>query len=316
MPLTLEKYAEFLENRKDPAPFGPDPTPFPKVKPHFRPTPGIRAVIWGGYGSLMLVGGGELALLNPDPVMRKISLEKTIHEFKMWQSMSRKPGEPAEYMEHIFRQVHDSMAMAPSAAGPAIVRVERVWEGILGRLFQKEYSYDTNFYGEIGEYCKKIGYYYLRASQGTSAMPDALRVLKELSQRQIKNGVHGDGQCVTPVQLWRQLLTQGPITTLGDVFDPALCVWSHEVGARMDTPISQRALTKALAERGILPSQTLRICSNVDRELAPAKRIGMKSALLLADKASAVVKPEQLKDPKTKPDFLLTELSQVLEIVA
>ncbi len=94
MPLTLEKYAELLDNRGEPRPAGPDPIPFEKVKPAIPRLLGLKAIILGGFGTSMLIQGGESLLLPTDPIQLKIALEKTIKEFKMWASMSRKPASP------------------------------------------------------------------------------------------------------------------------------------------------------------------------------------------------------------------------------
>ena len=49
--------------------------------------------------------------------------------------------------------------------------------------------------------------------------------------------------------------------------------------------------------------------------LQPAKKLGMRTALFAGDKASLEATPEQLKDPASRPDVLLTELSQITDVV-
>ena len=58
--------------------------------------------------------------------------EKTIAEFKMWASMSRKPGAPSEYMLHLYRSQLDEQRLAPSPGEkhPEFL-AERVWEGLI-----------------------------------------------------------------------------------------------------------------------------------------------------------------------------------------
>jgi hypothetical protein len=41
----------------------------------------------------------------------------------------------------------------------------------------------------------------------------------------------------------------------------------------------------------------------------------MRTALFAGDKASLQATPEQLKDPASRPDVLLTALDQILEVV-
>jgi len=51
------------------------------------------------------------------------------------------------------------------------------------------------------------------------------------------------------------------------------------------------------------------------RDIGPAKKAGMKTALFAGDKNSLVAKGEQLNDPAFRPDVLLTELTQIADVV-
>ena len=59
MPLTLDQYASYLDARGVPWPAAPDPDP-PRAKPHLAELPGVRAVLWNVYGTLLAIPGGEL----------------------------------------------------------------------------------------------------------------------------------------------------------------------------------------------------------------------------------------------------------------
>src|SRR5262245_16815876 len=101
MPLTLDQYAESL-TKKDlvwPAP----PTPQPvKAKPHLVEMPDVRVVAWNVYGTLLSISTGSLVFQHPQKLIMDVALDKTVQEFKMWGSMSRKPGQPSEYMGQLY----------------------------------------------------------------------------------------------------------------------------------------------------------------------------------------------------------------------
>ena len=59
----------------------------------------------------------------------------------------------------------------------------------------------------------------------------------------------------------------------------------------------------------------LHVGSHLTRDIAPAKRLGFRTALFAGDRHSLVATPEQLKDPALRPDALITELPQVLELL-
>src|SRR5439155_17828331 len=112
-PTALEQYATWLAGRQHPWPAPPKPDPV-KAKAHVPRLTGVRAVLWNVYGTLLAIPFGELVFEHPDPFVMSMALEKTIAEFKMWASMSRKPGRPSEYMLHLYRTELDEQRLAPS----------------------------------------------------------------------------------------------------------------------------------------------------------------------------------------------------------
>src|SRR5436305_1929396 len=143
MALTLEQYASYLDTRELPWPAAPE-IDRPKAKPHLAKLKGIRAVLWNVYGTLLNIFSGELLFEHPQKMLMDIALDKTVQEFKMWGSMSRKPGQPSEYMGEIYRRVLSDLRLAPSPGEkhPEILS-ERIWEAVLKKLNQKGYKYDV-----------------------------------------------------------------------------------------------------------------------------------------------------------------------------
>src|SRR5215471_18458604 len=98
MPLSLEEYASYLDKRSDlPWPAPPKATPV-KARPYLVHLPQVRAVLWNVYGTLLAIPLGELVFEHPQAFIMNNALDKTIQEFKMWASMSRKPGQPSDQM--------------------------------------------------------------------------------------------------------------------------------------------------------------------------------------------------------------------------
>ena len=50
-------------------------------------------------------------------------------------------------------------------------------------------------------------------------------------------------------------------------------------------------------------------------DLVPARRLGMKTALLVSEKSGLEFSREVLQNPETRPDRLLTSLTQVAALV-
>ena len=64
------------------------------------------------------------------------------------------------------------------------------------------------------------------------------------------------------------------------------------------------------------PSEILHVGSSLTRDIAPAKKLGMKTALFAGDKASLAASAEGLKDDATRPNVLITELPQLLDVIS
>src|SRR5262245_59410221 len=208
MPLSLEQYATYLDTRADqPWPASPQATPV-KARPHLVRL-GIRAVLWNVYGTLLAIPQGALLFEHPQAFIMNNALDKTIQEFKMWASMSRKPGQPSDYMLSQYRQLLSEQSMAPGGTErhPEPV-VERVWETILKRLMQKDYKFDASFYGSMNELSRKVAYFFHASLQGTACYEGAARAVRHVQERGLSQGLLADGQCFTPVQLARGLLAQ------------------------------------------------------------------------------------------------------------
>src|SRR5687767_8235902 len=114
MPLTLAQYADYLDGRQDLPWPAPPPVEAARARPHLKQLTGVRAVLWNVYGTLLAIPLGELVFEHPQPFVMSMALEKTIAEFKMWGSMSRKPGAPSEYMGYIYKSLLDEQRLAPS----------------------------------------------------------------------------------------------------------------------------------------------------------------------------------------------------------
>jgi FMN phosphatase YigB (HAD superfamily) len=315
MPLSLEQYASYLDTRKDlfwPA----EPKVLPvKARPHLEPLPEVRAVLWNVYGTLLAIAEGELLFEHANAFIMSNALDKTIQEFKMWGSMTRKPGQPSDYMQSIYTQIltEQKSVLGGGERFPEVAS-ERVWEAIIKRLLQKDYKFDAAFFGSLNEFSRKVAYFFHASLQGTAAYAGAAAALQHAHDSGLAQGLLADGQCFTTVQLQRGLDSQNG-GRLDDLLTEGLVVLSCDVRGRKPSDRLFRQAVNALNEKGIVPAEVLHVGSRLQQDLVPAKRLGMRTALFAGDKGSLQVTPEQLKDTATRPDVLLTELSQIAEVV-
>ncbi len=316
MALTLEQYAaEYLPTRGLPWPAAPAMDP-PKARPSLQ-TLDVKAVLWTAYGTLLAIPHGELRFEHDQQFVTDIALRKTLEEFKMWQSMSRKPGKPEEYLRELYNKAYTMIRMTGSGGEkhPEVV-AERVWDDIVRKLEQKDYKFDTGLYGPMSEYVKKIAYFYHASIQGIGAYPNAAVALRCVIDRGCINGLLADGQCFTPAQINKAMLEQDPDFDVNVIIPVNLRTISAEVKAKKPSETIFQAALASLAARRIPASQTLIVGSSLSRDIAPAKQHGMRTALFAGDKNALAATAEQLKDPLQRPDVMLTDLAQISDILA
>jgi FMN phosphatase YigB (HAD superfamily) len=314
MPLSLEEYADYLDKRADlPWPASPQPVAL-KAKPYLTRLPEVRAVLWNVYGTLLCIPLGELVFEHPQPFIMSNALDKTIHEFKMWGAMSRKPGQPSEYLGQVYSQVVAEQKTIPgNPEKHPEAASERVWEAILKRLVQKDYKWDVAQMGALNEYSRKIAYFFHASLQGTACYPGAASALKMVREAGLEQGLLADGQCFTTVQLARGLRKQGGAVKA--LLSEGMVFLSHEYHGRKPSERLFRKTVEALKAKGLEPGEVLHVGSRVVQDVIPARRAGMRTALFAGDKTSLQATTEQLKDAASRPDVLLTELEQIAEVV-
>jgi hypothetical protein len=315
MPLTLEQYAaDFLPTRGLPWPAAPKVDP-PKVKPHLKPLR-VKAVMWSAYGTLLAVPGGELQFEHPTEFVMDAALDKVIKEFKMWQSMSRKPGEPAAYLKELYTKALTTLRMT-GGGGEKFPEVasERVWDDLVKKLQQKEYAFDVGTYGAQNEFVRKVAYFFHASIQGYGAYPHAAAAVRTVTDAGKFNGLLADGQCFTPAQIHTAFRDQDSDFDVNAYFPPGLRVLSAEKKAKKPSDTLFKAAVDALKAKGIAPHEAVHVGSNLTRDVGPAKRHGFRTALFAGDKHSLVASTEQLKDPATRPDVMLTELTQIADVI-
>jgi FMN phosphatase YigB (HAD superfamily) len=230
--------------------------------------------------------------------------------------MYRKPGPPWQSMIGIYRSTIERQAMQASAKGNVTeVNLVDTWRALIGKLFEKEYTYDEGQYGDLDEFSEKVAFFFHSCLQATEARAGAAEAMSDLSAAGITQGLLSDGQSFTLIQTLKAVATQGDLPPLYELFRPQTIVVSADVGVKKPSKMLFAEAVQQLRSIGIPAAETLHISCRLSTDLVPAKAAGMKTALVVAEKSGLEVSSDVLKDPATRPDRLLTELSQLRGIV-
>jgi putative hydrolase of the HAD superfamily len=140
--------------------------------------------------------------------------------------------------------------------------------------------------------------------------------MKRLRKRGIRQGLISDAQCFTLVQLQRGLTPQDAKARVDELIDADLRALSFEQGSRKPSERLYKYLLDVLEAKGVSPQQVLHVGSRLAHDVVPAKRLGMRTALFAGDKGSLEASTGQLKEAASRPDVLVTELGQIVDVVS
>lgn len=317
MSKSLQEYVDWLHSRDDliwPQPAAPQPL---KATPYLEPLEGIRAVTFSVYGTLLRIDGGRLLHEHAQQLRMQIALEKTIEEFNMWNSMTRKPGAPWEYMLQQYRKMLEERQMQSTRRkGDAReVNSSRIWAKLIDRLRRNEYEYDASFYGNWDDLAGKVAYFFHASLQGVAPVESALDTLRHLASQGVRIGLLDDGQAFTLAQLTHALARQGSFMSVAEFIAPDCVSLSYELEVRKPSPTLFAEGFAALLRHGGEASNILHVSHRLQDDIAVARQFGVRTALLAADAGSCQVTGEDLKDPEMRPDRLLTDLRQIGQIL-
>ncbi len=314
---SLAEYLTWVETR--PGLIWPKPpTPVPlDADPFIKPIPEIRAVSWCVYGTLLQIHDGRLHHLHPQVLRMQVALQKTIEEFHMWNSMSRKPGQPWEYMlQQYSKLIDESRLVSTKRKGDAPeIDSAKLWHKLIDRLLKNEYEFDHSIYGDVDDLALKVAYFFHAMLQGVSATESAPAILQRVTQAGLKQGLIDDGQAFTFIQLQHALQKLDPTTALGGLINADLVAISYRFGIRKPSPSLYAVAAEQYRNAGIEPSHVLYVSHRLHDDLAIARKFGFRTALYAGDEKVCQVDASDLRDPEIKPDRLLTDLGQVAEVI-
>ncbi len=147
-------------------------------------------------------------------------------------------------------------------------------------------------------------------------MPHMHTVLKVLKAKNIPIGIVSNAQFYTPIIM--NYFINNKLTATSDIegFDVDISVFSYKLlRSKPDTRLFD-ILAKNLNEKyDFSPHEVLFIGNDMLKDIWTAKQLGFKTALFAGDSRSLRLHENDKRCKDLKPDFILTELNQLLEII-
>ena len=256
----------------------------------------IRAVVFDIYGTLLVSGSGDIGPAAAD------DHEEAFHEASLSAGLAPDwmQGSGAITLREEIVRDHEA-GLAQGVDYPEVVITE-IWRRVLERLMPT--AADTPSEAQI----RRLAVEYECRTNPVWPIEGMLQTIKVLNESGLRLGIVSNAQFYTPLML--EALCGQSIENLG--FEPGLCVWSYKQRVGKPSGHLFRTVCNNLQERfNIMASQTLYVGNDMLKDIWPASKAGMRTALFAGDARSLRLRSDDKRCNGVKPDLVIDQLEQI-----
>ena len=296
------KYIEEL--LKEIKPIEPIPT---GVEPNYRKDSEIKAVIFDIYGTLLISSSGDVD--QAEISAKNLSTAFNSSNILPANNSDSSLEEVLNDFENTIRVCHEE-ARKNNVAYPEI-DILSVWEIVLIHAKRKKL---IQYNGDANIMRMTVTFEFL--SNKVYPMPGLHDMIQNLSNRQLPLGIVSNAQFYTPVLMNFFLNNEVNLNETIHFFDPELTVFSYKLGiGKPDTKLFYELVPVLKKKYGLLPNEVLFVGNDMLKDIYASKSVGFKTALFAGDKRSLRLRSDDKRVNGMKPDFTITDLAQLNEIL-
>jgi putative hydrolase of the HAD superfamily len=286
------------------APIDPLPT---GVEPHYYCDKGIKAILLDIYGTLLISSSGDIdqTEISDDNLRQALGAAG----IKTQDGIQNVLDHLLSDFNYTIRVCHEAARMN-NIPYPEI-DILSIWKIVLIHARRKglvEFTDDADILlmTAVFEFLSNKVY----------PMPGFKETIEALLKRNIPLGLISNAQFYTPVLMNYFLNDKISLKEKIKGFDRDMVVFSYKFGkAKPDPTLYEELLPTLKWKYGIRSDQVLFVGNDMLKDIYPSKHVGFKTALFAGDKRSLRMREEKKELSATKPDFVITELNQLLTIV-
>jgi putative hydrolase of the HAD superfamily len=261
--------------------------------------PGIRAVLFDIYGTLVISGSGEVGTVRQSA--REDALAEALEAVGL--APTGAIGLGLQYSFDLIEELH-AEGRRRGIDYPEIDIVD-IWAAVLDCLQHRGAIPQRPF---ACEDLKRLATEYEARTNPVWPMPGLPECLAGLGGAGLPMGLVSNAQFYTR-ELFPALLQR---STDGCGFAPDLQIYSYEQGFAKPGEGLYRLAAERLAVRGIAPSETLHVGNDMLNDIAPAQRVGFRTALFAGDSRSLRLRVDDPQVRGIRPDLVVTRLPDLI----
>lgn len=289
------------------APLQPHPTSW---EPIIDTLPGIRALLFDIYGTLVISASGDIGLAGEQDEADAFGSALNAAGIEAPSGTGRGALKDAIRRRHIERK----------AAGCAFPEVDilTIWREVLGgeanpvSASPLPEGKENKMRTWRDDLLERLAVEYESRVNPVWPMPNLKPVLAELARRGLVLGIVSNAQFYTPLML--EAFLEEPLPDIG--FDPACCSFSYRLlEAKPSTRIYDQALSGLAAVHGIAAGNVLYVGNDMRNDIWPAARMGCRTALFAGDQRSLRLRRDDPDCAAVTPDRVITDLRQITDSI-
>jgi FMN phosphatase YigB (HAD superfamily) len=287
--------------------------------------PGIRAVVFDIYGTLLASASGDISLTTESSrgaagidALQAVFGEPGasapgVNPVPGATPVANAPGSPLnadgspaasrlfndEIVKHLHAAIH--AAHAESQSEHPEVDIVEIWKRVLAKL---------SIAGTEAQVRRLAVEFECRANP-IGPMPGLAETLSGLHEAGLQLGVISNAQFFTPIAI--AAMSGKPLIAWG--FEAPHCHWSYQWGEAKPGRFLYEQCVDTFAKEGVAPEEVLYVGNDLRNDVWPAQSVGMRTALFAGDARSLRWRHDDQRLVDVRPDAVITDLRQLLEIV-
>jgi len=280
------------------------------LAPVFQRDESIKAVIFDIYGTLLISESGDIDESN-------MTIDSLKYAFKASRIQLRVSDEDEErqILHHLLRSFTLTIKQQQKVANekklpyPEVDIVE-IWERVVQCAMNQHLIKPDGH-----EHIKCLTFVFEVLSNRVYPMPGMEEILSRIRGNGTVTGIVSNAQFYTPMIMNYFLFHKDGSDFIKGI-DPALQIYSYKEKMAKPDPRLYQSVLDALAQRhNLKPGQCLFVGNDMYKDIFPAQKMGMKTALFAGDKRSLRLRSDMMELKGIKPDYIITSLEQLAEVI-
>ena len=265
---------------------------------HGRPVPGIRAILFDVYGTLLISGSGDIGIIANDdnaPAAEAV-FDKSGFGIKTGGLEDRVNQSLQRWIERRHQELRMQGAQYPE------VEIRDIWLSVLAELLREGVIESGGRRPE--DAVEELALRFELAVNPVWPMPGFPEIIGELSRSGCPVGIVSNAQFYTPAVI--EAAAECSLESLG--FSPEFCAFSYRLERAKPSPVMFQGPLAALESSGIEPKEVLMVGNDMLNDIWAARNAGCRTCLFAGDKRSL---RKRIGDERIdfKPDMVITELA-------